>query len=78
MQSRKIHYVDSVQKIWISSDAVPENIMMSRGPQLQVLSREKTILGKTFLDGRLLPELIIFLPAHSYRTTPEKFLAVST
>jgi hypothetical protein len=29
-------------------------------------------------DGRLLPELIIFLPAHSYRSTPEKFLAVST
>jgi hypothetical protein len=29
-------------------------------------------------DGRLLPELIIFLPTHSYRSTPEKFLTVST
>jgi hypothetical protein len=33
--------------------------MMSRGPQLQVLSREKRIPRKTFLDGRLLLEMII-------------------
>jgi len=42
-----------------SEDAVPENIMMSRGPQLQVLSREKRIPRKTTRMAARCPENIM-------------------
>jgi hypothetical protein len=51
---------------------------MSRGPQLQFHMPGKKNSEEDHPDGRLLPELIISLPAHSYRSTHENFLAVST